>query len=100
MTCVTLIDLALFIETEKGDVLIFMSGLTEITTVVDAATEYAEKNKNWIIMPLHSSLSIADQDKVFDYAPDGYRKCIVSTNIAETSVTIDGIIILKVLDNN
>lgn len=67
-----------------------MSGLTEITTVVDAATEYAEKNKNWIILPLHSSLSIADQDKVFDYAPDGYRKCIISTNIAETSVTIDG----------
>lgn len=78
------------IGTEKGDLLIFMSGLTEITTVVDAATEYAEKNKNWIILPLHSSLSIADQDKVFDYAPDGYRKCIVSTNIAETSVTIDG----------
>lgn len=78
-------------ETEKGDLLIFMSGLTEITTVVDAATEYAEKNKNWIILPLHSSLSIADQDKVFDYAPDGTRKCIVSTNIAETSVTIDGI---------
>lgn len=68
-----------------------MSGLTEITTVVEAATEYAEKNKNWIILSLHSSLSIADQDKVFDYAPDGIRKCIVSTNIAETSVTIDGI---------
>lgn len=80
-----------YLKTEKGDLLIFMSGLTEITTVVDAATEYAEKNKNWIILPLHSSLSIADQDKVFDYAPDGIRKCIVSTNIAETSVTIDGI---------
>lgn len=68
-----------------------MSGLNEITTIVDAATEYAEKKKKWIILPLHSSLSIADQDKVFDYAPDGIRKCIVSTNIAETSVTIDGI---------
>lgn len=76
---------------EKGDLLIFMSGLNEITTIVDAATEYAEKNKNWIILPLHSSLSIADQDKVFSYPPDGVRKCIVSTNIAETSVTIDGI---------
>ena len=77
--------------TEKGDVLIFLSGLNEITAIVDAAREYNEKNKNWIILPLHSTLSIAEQDKVFDYAPDGMRKCIVSTNIAETSVTIDGI---------
>lgn len=77
--------------TEKGDLLIFMSGLNEITTIVEAAKEYSEKDNNWIILPLHSSLSIADQDKVFDYPPEGIRKCIVSTNIAETSVTIDGI---------
>lgn len=77
--------------TERGDVLIFMSGINEITAVVDAAKEYAEKNGNWIILPLHSSLSLEDQDKVFSYAPEGVRKCIVSTNIAETSVTIDGI---------
>ncbi|ETN59898.1 ATP-dependent RNA helicase [Anopheles darlingi] len=77
--------------TEKGDLLIFLSGLTEITSICDAAREYNEKTKNWIILPLHSTLSIAEQDKVFDYAPDGMRKCIVSTNIAETSVTIDGI---------
>ena len=32
-----------------------------------------------------------DQEKVFDIAPDGVRKCILATNIAETSVTIDGI---------
>lgn len=68
-----------------------MSGLNEITTIIDSAKEYVEKKNNWIILPLHSNLSIADQDKVFDYAPDGMRKCIVSTNIAETSVTIDGI---------
>ncbi|XP_055634665.1 probable ATP-dependent RNA helicase DHX34 isoform X2 [Toxorhynchites rutilus septentrionalis] len=77
--------------TEKGDVLVFLSGLNEITSIVDAAKEYSEKNKNWIILPLHSTLSIAEQDKVFDYAPEGMRKCIISTNIAETSVTIDGI---------
>lgn len=76
---------------EKGDLLIFLSGLNEITTVEEAAKEYAEKGKNWIILPLHSQLSIADQDKVFDYSPDGVRKCIISTNIAETSITIDGI---------
>ncbi|KAK0083179.1 hypothetical protein PV325_009214 [Microctonus aethiopoides] len=77
--------------TEKGDLLIFLSGMSEITAVVDAAKEYAQKKNNWIILALHSTLSIAEQDKVFDYAPDGIRKCIVSTNIAETSITIDGI---------
>lgn len=68
---------------EKGDLLIFLSGLNEIQSVVDAAKEYSEKNQNWIILPLHSSLSMQDQDKVFDYAPDGMRKCIVSTNIGK-----------------
>ncbi|XP_023158361.1 probable ATP-dependent RNA helicase DHX34 [Ceratitis capitata] len=77
--------------TERGDVLIFVSGVNEITTVCDAAKEYAEKNSHWIILPLHSGLALADQDKVFDYAPDGMRKCIVSTNIAETSLTVDGV---------
>ena len=57
--------------------------------------EYAEKNQRWIVMSLHSTLSLADQDKVFDYAPEGVRKCIVSTNIAETSITIDGVRFVK-----
>uniref|UniRef100_A0A0C9QE91 Dhx34 protein n=1 Tax=Fopius arisanus TaxID=64838 RepID=A0A0C9QE91_9HYME len=76
---------------EKGDLLIFLSGMSEITAVVDSAKEYAQKKNNWIILALHSTLSIAEQDKVFDYPPEGVRKCIVSTNIAETSITIDGI---------
>ncbi|KAG5680272.1 hypothetical protein PVAND_009791 [Polypedilum vanderplanki] len=76
---------------EKGDLLIFLSGLNEIQSVVDAAKEYNREKQNWIILPLHSSLSMQDQDKVFDYAPEGMRKCIVSTNISETSLTIDGI---------
>ncbi|CAB3383855.1 Hypothetical predicted protein [Cloeon dipterum] len=76
---------------EKGDVLMFLSGMTEISTVVEACKLFAHETQNWIILPLHSTLSISDQDKVFDYPPDGVRKCIVSTNIAETSVTIDGI---------
>ena len=47
--------------------------------------------KRWIVLPLHGALSVEDQEKAFDYPPEGIRKCIVSTNIAETSVTIDGI---------
>ncbi|KAK9503325.1 hypothetical protein O3M35_011924 [Rhynocoris fuscipes] len=76
---------------ERGDLLMFVSGFSEINAIIDAGTQYNEKAKKWIILPLHSSLSIAEQDKVFDYAPEGMRKCVVSTNIAETSVTIDGI---------
>ena len=74
-----------------GDVLMFLSGMSEIMSVVEAAQRYAEKTKRWIILPLHSELAIREQDRVFDYPPEGVRKCIVSTNIAETSVTIDGI---------
>jgi len=59
--------------------------------VADACKQYAEINNKWIILPLHSTLSLAEQEKVFDYPPDGIRKAIVSTNIAETSVTIDGV---------
>ena len=52
---------------------------------------YAEETKRWIILALHSTLSADDQDRVFDHPPDGVRKCILSTNIAETSVTVDGV---------
>lgn len=52
------------LEEEKGDLLIFLSGLQEITSIVDAANQYAEKTRRWIILTLHSSLSITDQDKV------------------------------------
>ena len=60
-------------------------------TVVEAAKIYAANTKRWIVLPLHGTLSVAEQDRVFDIAPDAVRKCIVSTNIAETSVTIDGV---------
>ncbi|XP_063963631.1 probable ATP-dependent RNA helicase DHX34 isoform X2 [Lytechinus pictus] len=78
-------------DTERGDLLVFLSGMSEITSVVEAARMYASQTKRWIVLPLHSSLSVAEQDKAFDIAPEGVRKCIVSTNIAETSVTIDGV---------
>ncbi|XP_034294296.1 probable ATP-dependent RNA helicase DHX34 isoform X3 [Pantherophis guttatus] len=76
---------------ERGDLLIFLSGVAEIGAVVEAAQSYAAFTKRWVVLPLHSTLSVAEQDKVFDLAPPGVRKCIISTNIAETSVTIDGV---------
>ncbi|XP_041035590.1 probable ATP-dependent RNA helicase DHX34 isoform X1 [Carcharodon carcharias] len=76
---------------ERGDLLVFLSGAAEIGAVADAARTYANLTKRWIVLPLHSGLSATEQDKVFDIAPPGVRKCIVATNIAETSVTIDGV---------
>lgn len=76
---------------ERGDLLVFLSGLAEIGAVLEAAQAHARRSGRWVVLPLHSTLSVAAQDKVFDVAPPGVRKCILSTNIAETSVTIDGI---------
>ncbi|KAG1519546.1 hypothetical protein G6F52_008518 [Rhizopus delemar] len=76
---------------ERGDLLIFMSGINEISTLAEALIEHTEESKKWIVLMLHSSLSVEDQEKVFDSAPEGVRKCIISSNIAETSITIDGI---------
>ncbi|CAD6195426.1 unnamed protein product [Caenorhabditis auriculariae] len=78
-------------STQRGDALIFLNGVAEITTVAETLKTYAEMTKGWIILMLHSTLSVEEQDKVFDISPAGVRKCILSTNIAETSVTIDGI---------
>ncbi|ODN01337.1 putative ATP-dependent RNA helicase DHX34 [Orchesella cincta] len=80
-----------FPQDERGDVLMFLSGVNEISIVAEATKVYADVTKRWIILPLHSMLSIDDQDKAFDYPPEGIRKCIIATNIAETSITIDGI---------
>ncbi|XP_051900606.1 probable ATP-dependent RNA helicase DHX34 [Pristis pectinata] len=76
---------------ERGDLLIFLSGAAEIGIVAEAARTLAALTKRWVVLPLHSGLSASEQDKVFDVAPPGVRKCIVATNIAETSVTIDGV---------
>uniref|UniRef100_A0A672K3Q4 RNA helicase n=1 Tax=Sinocyclocheilus grahami TaxID=75366 RepID=A0A672K3Q4_SINGR len=76
---------------ERGDLLLFLSGVAEISTIQEACQAYATHTQRWIVLPLHSTLSLAQQDKVFDIAPPGVRKCIISTNIAETSVTIDGV---------
>ncbi|KAM4743028.1 putative ATP-dependent RNA helicase DHX34 isoform 1-T2 [Anableps anableps] len=76
---------------ERGDLLLFLSGVAEISNIQEACQVYATHTRRWIVLPLHSTLSLAQQDKVFDVSPPGVRKCIISTNIAETSVTIDGV---------
>lgn len=50
--------------TDRGDMLIFLSGMAEIQEVMKAAQSYAQENRRWIILPLHSALSLEEQDKV------------------------------------
>ncbi|VDD82699.1 unnamed protein product [Mesocestoides corti] len=76
---------------ERGDLLVFLAGMAQIQTVMEACKAYAEQTKRWIVLPLHSALPAYTQEKIFHTPPDGVRKCVLATNIAETSVTIDGI---------
>ncbi|GKC44390.1 pre-mRNA-splicing factor ATP-dependent RNA helicase DEAH7, partial [Tanacetum coccineum] len=64
---------------------------------VEAAVKQANNNPlsqsatGWLILPIYSQLPADSQAKKFQKAEDGSRKCIVATNIAETSLTVDGI---------
>lgn len=49
---------------ERGDLLVFLSGMAEIGSVLEAAQAYAGRTQRWVVLPLHSALSVADQDKV------------------------------------
>nr|XP_044989490.1 probable ATP-dependent RNA helicase DHX34 [Jaculus jaculus] len=49
---------------ERGDLLVFLSGMAEISAVLDAAQAYASHTQRWVVLPLHSALSVADQDKM------------------------------------
>jgi ATP-dependent helicase HrpB len=72
----------------EGDVLLFMSGAYEINRTMEAIRNSSVSNQ-FLVMPLHGELPVADQDAaVARYAK---RKVIVSTNVAETSLTIDGV---------
>ncbi len=72
-----------------GDILIFMPGKREINLTIEGIKTHLG-DKSLEIIALHSELSPEDQDRIF--LPSKKRKVIVSTNIAETSVTIDGIV--------
>jgi len=74
----------------SGDILVFMSGEFDITTCVNALY-MADSDHLLEIYPLFGRLSKEEQESVFNETGAGKTKVVVATNIAETSVTIDGI---------
>ncbi|XP_066481425.1 putative ATP-dependent RNA helicase DHX57 [Tiliqua scincoides] len=79
-----------------GAVLVFLPGLAEIKTLYKQLQSNALFNnrhsKRCVVYPLHSSLSSEEQQSVFIKPPPGVTKIIISTNIAETSITIDDVV--------
>ncbi|CAH0400043.1 unnamed protein product [Chilo suppressalis] len=76
----------------EGAILIFLPGIAEIMSLHDQLAEshtFSPKTGKYVLVPLHSTLSSEEQALVFRKPRPGARKIVLSTNIAETSVTID-----------
>ncbi|CAJ2666886.1 unnamed protein product [Trifolium pratense] len=78
-----------------GDILVFLTGQEEIETVEQILKHRVRglgtKIAELIICPIYANLPTELQAKIFEPTPEGARKVVLATNIAETSLTIDGI---------
>jgi ATP-dependent RNA helicase DHX8/PRP22 len=78
-----------------GDILVFLTGQEEIDvcceTLYTRIQALGDLAPELIILPVYSALPSEMQSRIFEPAPEGARKCVVATNIAEASLTIDGI---------
>ncbi|EER36487.1 ATP-dependent RNA helicase DHX8 [Histoplasma capsulatum H143] len=79
-----------------GDVLVFLTGQEEIEaaeqSIQETARKLGSKIPELIICPIYANLPSELQAKIFEPTPPGARKVVLATNIAETSLTIDGIV--------
>ena len=74
----------------EGDLLVFLSGEKQIKDCLTRLSR-SSVSRALHILPLYGRLSKEEQVRVFDPSPEGKHKVVISTNIAETSVTIDGV---------
>ncbi|KAI8083455.1 P-loop containing nucleoside triphosphate hydrolase protein [Thamnidium elegans] len=73
-------------------ILIFMPGAMEIKRCVEALQDKLGGQSDHEILPLHANLSPQEQTRVFKAVPAHVRKIVVATNVAETSITIEGVV--------
>lgn len=80
----------------KGDILVFLTGQEEIEAaeqnLQETARKLGSKIPEMIICPIYANLPSELQTKIFEPTPPNARKVVLATNIAETSLTIDGIV--------
>jgi ATP-dependent RNA helicase DHX36 len=79
-------------EKNQGAILVFLPGWEEISNVNNQLQSLLFFKSNHLLLPLHSMMPTVNQKEVFDRPPPGVRKIILSTNIAETSITIDDVV--------
>lgn len=86
--------LSIHLSSGPGDILVFMTGQEDIETTCEVLAErlsLLDKPSPLEILPIYSQMPTDLQAKIFRPAPEGTRKVVVATNIAETSLTVDGI---------
>lgn len=87
--------LQIHVQQPRGDILIFLTGQEEIEAAEELLKHrirgFGSKIGELIICPIYANLPTDLQAKIFDPTPEGARKVVLATNIAETSLTIDGI---------
>lgn len=80
----------------QGDILVFLTGQEEIEAadqnLQETARKLGGKIPEMVICPIYANLPSELQSKIFEPTPAGARKVVLATNIAETSLTIDGIV--------
>ncbi|RHN48084.1 putative RNA helicase [Medicago truncatula] len=78
-----------------GDILVFLTGQEEIDAVErlikERLSKLPQENQKLQVLPIYAALPSEQQMRAFEPAPSGFRKVILATNIAETSITIPGI---------
>ena len=88
--------LQIHLTQDKGDILVFLTGQDEIESAQEILEtkirELGSRIKELIICPIYSTLPSDLQANIFKPTPPGARKVVLATNIAETSITIDGIV--------
>ncbi|XP_068106514.1 pre-mRNA-splicing factor ATP-dependent RNA helicase DHX16 [Hyperolius riggenbachi] len=88
--------LQIHVTQPAGDILVFLTGQEEIEACCEMLQERCRRLGSKIaemqILPIYANLPSDMQAKIFEPTPPGARKVVVATNIAETSLTIDGII--------
>jgi ATP-dependent helicase HrpB len=79
------------LEEQSGSILVFLPGQAEIRRVNQQLADILGERSDILLCPLHGELDLSAQRAAIDSAPEGKRKLVLATNIAETSLTIEGV---------